>query len=462
MKTNYFIIILVYLFGVSIYGWYLNKKKVKSNDDFVAAGRRLPFPVLVGTLLATWMGSGMITGNANFIYQHGPIAGILFLIGEPVGLLLIALFLAKRIKEKTQYTIPEAIEKKYGKLASTLVAICIILAYVGIVSYQFKAGGYILNLVTGISVQTGTIISAIFIVYLAVIGGLVSVAYTDAIGTLLIFISMIIGLPLAISKAGGWTQMIASIPADKITVSGGLSAIQMLGYMLPVIFLVLGEQNIYQRFGAAKDTKEATKSGFGLFGLAILLDFLVITLVTTAIVVYPNLQDPDTAFLQVAMGLPSVIGALILACCVALFVTTADSYLLSASTNVTFDLWMKFINPDASDKDKVKITRISIVGLAVFALLIGTYFPSILSMQMYAYSMYGAAITPALLGCLFWENATKQGGLASIIVGGGTVLIWDVLLKTPFELNSIIIAGPLAIIVLIVVSLLTQKNKATA
>ncbi|MCR1898335.1 sodium:solute symporter family protein [Irregularibacter muris] len=459
METTYLIFIIAYLVGISIYGWYLNKKFITNSDDFVTAGRVLPFPVLVGTLLATWMGSGMITGTANFIYERGPIAAIFFLIGEPVGLLLIALFLAKRIREKVSYTLPELIEEKYGVVARTIVALCIVLAYIGIVSYQFTAGGYILNLVTGISVPLGTFISAVFIVFISVVGGLVSVAYTDAIGTLIIFAAMIIGLPLAVSQAGGLSALLAALPAEKTTVTGGLSNVQLIGYMLPVIFLVLGEQNIYQRFGAAKDPKEATRSGFGLFGLALLLDFLVIALVATSIVLFPNLENPDTAFLQVAMGLPTIVGGLIIACSVALFVTTADSYLLSASTNVIYDIWVRLFRPKATDKEKIVAIRVCIILLALFALVIGTFFPSILDIQMYAYSMYGAAITPALLGALFWKKATKAGGLSSIIVGGGTVLVWDVLLKTPGDLNSILIAGPLAILVLIVVSLGTQNRK---
>lgn len=458
MKTVHFLIIIGYLIGISIYGWYLNKKFVKSSDDFVTAGRRLPFPILVGTLLATWMGSGMITGSANFVYSNGPIASIFYFIGEPVGLLLIAVFLAKRVREKTGYTVPQLIEEKYGVVARTLVTICIVLAYVGIASYQFQAGGHILNMVTGIDVTTGTLISAIFVVFLAVVGGLVSVAYTDAIGTLIIFISMLIGLPLAISQAGGLSEMIASIPVEKSTITGGLNGVQLLGYMLPTIFLVLGDQNIYQRFGAAKDPKEATKSGLGLFGLSLLLDILVIAIVTPAIVLYPNLQDADTAFFQVAMGLPTIVGGLLLACATALFVTTADSYLLSASTNITYDIWERFIKKDATDKQKLVFTRITIIVLAIIALAIGTLFPSILSMQMYAYSMYGAAITPALVGCLFWDKATKQGGLASIIVGGASVLIWDVVLQTPMGWNSILIAGPLSILALVIISLLTQNK----
>lgn len=461
MQTAYLVFILIYLLGISLYGIYLNKKFITDSDSFVRAGRSLPFPVLVGTLLATWMGSGMITGTASFIYERGPIAGMIHMIGEPVGLLLIALFLAKRIREKVNYTLPELMEQKYGVVARVIVAICIILAYVGIVSYQFTAGGYILNLVTGMDVNIGTFISAGFIVFIAIIGGLVSVAYTDAIGTLLIFGAMIIGLPMAISQAGGLSQVIASIPVEKTTVTGGLSNIQLLGYTLPTIFLVLGEQNLYQRFGASKDATEANKSGFGLFGLALLLDILVIALVTLAIVLYPGLSNPDTSFFQLAMGLPLVIGGLIIACSVALFVTTANSYLLSASTNIIYDIYVRFIKPDISDKGKLLGIRITIGILALLALVMGTLFPNILSIQMYAYSMYGAAITPALLGALFWKKASKPGGLASIISGGTTVLIWDVLLGTPYGLNSIVIAGPLAIVVLILVSLMTQNQVKT-
>jgi SSS family solute:Na+ symporter len=96
--------------------------------------------------------------------------------------------------------------------------------------------------------------------------------------------------------------------------------------------------------------------------------------------------------------------------------------------------------------------------LSLIALALGTVFPSILSIQMYAYSMYGAAITPALVGSLFWDKATKQGGLASIIIGGASVLVWDVVLQSPMGWNSILVAGPLSILALIVVSLLTQNK----
>ena len=159
-----------------------------------------------------------------------------------------------------------------------------------------------------------------------------------------------------------------------------------------------------------------------------------------------------------ATGLPVIVGGFILASSVALFITTANSYLLSASTNITYDFYLRFFNKKASDGTKLKVSRISIIVLGVLALAIGAFFPTILGLQMYAYSMYGAAVTPAFLGALFWKKVTKAGGLSSIISGGLTVIIWEVVLNNPMDLNSIVIAGPVSILALVVVSLLTQQK----
>ena len=135
IKFLYFVFFyLALLVGLGI---YMGKKKIKDSDDFLTAGRSLPLPVLIGTLLATWVGGGTVTGTANFIYSRGPIAGALHLIGPPAGIIVLY-FLASKIRTAEKYTIPQIIEVRYGSLARTISAICIILAYVGIVSNQFK------------------------------------------------------------------------------------------------------------------------------------------------------------------------------------------------------------------------------------------------------------------------------------------------------------------------------------
>jgi SSS family solute:Na+ symporter len=139
-------------------------------------------------------------------------------------------------------------------------------------------------------------------------------------------------------------------------------------------------------------------------------------------------------------------------------ITTGDSYLLSTASNLTYDVWARLIKKDATDKEKLTALRVSIIIVAAFAFILGFYFPDILSVQMYAYTMYGATITPALICALFYKRATKAGGLAGIITGAVTTIIWDVILLSPAGIKSAMISVPLAFIAIIVVSELTQNG----
>ena len=115
--------------------------------------------------------------------------------------------------------------------------------------------------------------------------------------------------------------------------------------------------------------------------------------------------------------------------------------------------------PKATAKQKILITRLSVILLGALAYSLITFFPSVLSMQMYSYTMYGAAITPALLAAYLWKKATPLGGLVSIFAGGAGTLIWELVLQKPGDLNSIVFSAPLSIACLILVSLATWKGE---
>ena len=83
MQTTHIVILLAYIALMILVGaWFARSKAVSTGDDFVLAGRSLPAPVLTGTLLATFVGSGSIIGGASFIYAYGPLAGVVFFGGE--------------------------------------------------------------------------------------------------------------------------------------------------------------------------------------------------------------------------------------------------------------------------------------------------------------------------------------------------------------------------------------------
>lgn len=460
---GFLVAISVYILGMIVFGAIVTRRRVKDSDDFMVAGRSLPRLVLAGTLLATWVGSGTIVGGASFVYQYGPLAAIFFFAGSPVGILIIYFFLARRMRELAKYTVPEVLEERYGVVARVLGAICILLAYVGIVSYQFTGGGYVLNLTTGIPVWIGTLATAAVVVLLAAMGGLISVAYTDAVSALLIVggllaTAVLILTPLGATDIGGFGGLVAGLPEAKRSLTGGLSALQLLGYFLPLIFLLLGDQNLYQRFSAARDPATAKRAAFGFFVGDIITFSSVIVLASCAAVLMPNIT-PDSALLTLAAEqVPFFIGVVVLVPAVAIVVTTANSFLLSSAGNLVYDLYVKLLGREIRQDRRLVFTRVAVVALGVLAYALGQFFPSVLALQIYSYTMYGAAITPALLAAFLWRRATPAGGVASIVVGGAATLAWELILDKPFDLNAVLFALPLSVLALVIVSLLTARR----
>lgn len=468
------LIIIAYILGVIAFGLYVSKKKVKNAEDMVVGGRQLPMIVLVGTLLATWCGGGGITGSASVVYSGGPGVGTLHFIGAPIGILLLY-FIAGKVRKTEKITIPEILEEKYGKLAAILGVACIVLAYVGIVATQTKAAANIINLLTGIDLTTGMIIAAVIIILLTVTGGMVSVAYTDALSAFLMVGGFLLAVPVLFKAAGGAAAVGAGLEAvGKHTLTGGLSPIVIVGYMVPTIALLLGDQNMMQRFASAKDEGTAKKSNMGMFVAEVVVCALIILVVTAGIVLEPEVEvSANIIFILAQKYLPTLIGGLVLAACVAFIITTANSFLLSATTNLTYDIWKRYMKKDATDKQEVTFLRVTMVILAIFAVALTLFLPDLLTLQLTAYTMYGATITPALLFALFSKKVTKPAGVAGIVVGAVVTALWSLqnvaasgllnlgfaTLTFPVGIQPAVIAVPLAVVAILLTTLVTKKKE---
>ena len=237
-----------------------------------------------------------------------------------------------------------------------------------------------------------------------------------------------------------------------------MSGMQILGYFLPSLALMLGDQNMLQRFASAKNSDEAKKSNIGMFIGELLVIVSIIALVTQSAKLYPSLETPSNVIFQTAVDyLPLAFGALVMCACMAFIVTTADSYLLSSATNLTNDIYAKYIRKDATDKQKMLVLRVTIVVFSAIAVALTLYFPTVLALQMTAYTMYGAAITPAILFALFSKRVTPAAGLAGIIVGGLATIVWT-LMGTPGGVQCAIVAVPASVIAILLVSAVTKNS----
>ena len=452
----YFWSILAYLLLLIFIGAW-RSKSVKTQSDFMVAGRKLSAPILVGTLLATWIGSGSIIAGAGLSYRKG-FSALWFSAGVWVAIIVLYL-IAGRVRKFAQFTVPDILEARYNKYARILGTIVTIIAYTAIVSYQFKAGGMVLNLVTGIPVNQGIIITAIFVIGYTALAGMISVAYTDVANGIVMTLGIVIGLPFLIAHAGGWSSIRLSLPPDRFQVLGSMSIFEALSYSLPAMLLLLGESNMYQRFFSARDEKAARQSVVGWIFGTIVLETLIVVLAVVGSSIFRNISSETVVLHAARFGVPQVVGCVLLAAFVAVIVSTADSFLLVPTTNIMRDIYQRFINPKASQKQMVTYSRIVVILLGLVAFLQVRFFKTVLSMALYAYTMYGVGITPATLATFFWKRATTAGGIASIGAGMATTIIWEVL-KHPWGVATIYPALITSVLCLVVVSLATPAPKA--
>lgn len=460
---TYLAAILAYLAFLFLFGLRFTKK-LKKKEDFLVAGRSLTAPVLVGTLLATWIGSGDIFSVSDLSYNHGYSS----LIGSAGGWLgiIIVFFIAGRVRRFGQFTVPDIMEARYDKWARILATITTIIAYVTIVSYQFRGGGWVLNLITdgSISEKQGMIIVAVFVVSYTLLAGMLSVAYLDVFNGILMITAIFVAIPFLIQHAGGISQIIANVTPREHSFLGNMSWIQAMGYFVPTLLLALGNGNMYQRFFSAKNENEAKKSVIGWVIGVILLGLGLQSIAVIGSSVFKGLgadQSGKIIIMAAAKGMPVIIGCLLLAAVVAIIISTANSFLLVPATNVVRDIYQRFINPSLPDKKMILLSRIVVVILGVIAYSLMSFFPRILDAAYAAYTIYGAGITPALLAVFFWKRATVKGGVSSILGGMTVTIVWEILNKQlghqPLNVPAVYPALICSVFLLITVSLLTPK-----
>jgi SSS family solute:Na+ symporter/sodium/proline symporter len=478
----YILIILLYLAGLTIYN-FIKSRAVRNQEDMMVAGRSLGLTRMVFTLVCTWIGSGTFIAGAEYAYKAG-WSSLWLPAGAWFGIAVIY-FLAAKIRTFGQYTIGDILEERYGKYARLFGAIALIVAFTTIVSYQFRAGGYILNVITdgAVSVEMGQIFAAVFVILFTALGGMIAVTHTDLPNGIIIVLACCVSVPFVVMTAGGWGAPAHILPASHFEVFtsdfGQYPLLKALSYFLATGFLLLGVQSMYQKFYSAKTPAEAKRAvALWIVGTILVETVVVVIAVYASSYFWNQNMDPASVVLQAARRMvPAPIGLLLLAAAVVVVLSTGMNYLLSPSTNIMRDIYQRFVNPNADQRKMVALQKVFIVVLGLCAFLM-IFIPtamksniSVLKYAIFAYTMYGVAITPALLAALSWKRATRAGGLASIVSGAFMTVILDIIIPysfpevmvsgDPWGIPSIYPALTVSIGALLIVSYLTPKPESS-
>lgn len=473
----YLLAILAYLLVLTGVGVY-KSRQVKTQADFSVAGRSLSPWVLVCTMLAAWIGTGSIVGNAGKTYESG-LAAVIIPLGSVIGMILLTR-VAPRARSYEVYSVPEIIGSRYGTTARLLAVVSLVIAYMVIVSYQFNAGGAVLHVIltnesgeSFLSLPWATVIAAAFIITYTILAGLMSLAYTDIVTGLIITGSLIVAFPILWGQAGGW-QGIADRFAqmgkpDHMNAWGVFSKAEIINFILPVFLLIMGDANQYQRFFASRSAKGARSAVTFMIFAVLMIESLIILEAWVASSLIPDAAFGKYVLIYAAKNLmPTVVGLFFLITVVGIIISTADSFLLIPSTSVIRDVYLNHINPKASEKRVVFLSRLLVLVFGFIAYLVSLVFAqstTIFQKAMYAYTIYGVAITPCLVAALFWKRATEVGAIGSIVTGTITALAWSELQARKLmpewtdQFDAVLPAITISVLALILGSLLTKPSR---
>ncbi|WP_176461867.1 sodium:solute symporter family protein [Anaeromicrobium sediminis] len=440
-------------------------KKQKTAADFYVGGRNFNTLTVTATQVASAFGGGMMVAHVGLGYKYGFAEFAYTGIATAIGVLLLATLVAGWLREQDFYTTTDWMCSMYGdsKTLRAVTSVTATLVTLGWWVSQPIAAGKIMNLLTGIPINVGIIISAVVVVIYTMSGGIIAVAYTDVAQLGLMLFGMLILFPIAVVKAGGFNEIFAAVPQANLGLfAPGKSVVW--GWILAVLPGQMVLQIYHQRIYAAKSTKVAKQGLYNLVISCVLAGTWASLLGMAIYKLAPDLADKEMAMSWAITNLlPKTASVIMLAGIVAAIVSTADSALHSTSASITRDFYQNIFNLDATDEDILKFSKKAIIVLGVVGVIIGIYIPMVLKVLVLGYTLTSSGLLfPLFLG-RFWKRATTQGAIAGMISGVGSALLFSLVPSLKAMSVPAIGAGLItSLITMVVFSLITKSDKVKA
>jgi len=414
-------LIIVVVYSLVMIGVGLGaRRKVRSQNGFFVAQRQMSLPFIAGSLVATAVGGSVTVGMAGLGFGRG-LTGAWWLLVGFIGLLILGIFFARKVRAAALYTLPELVEKQYDRRVGLAASVLIVIAWVGVVAGQIVAAGKVLSILgMGSGALWMVIFTMVFVVY-TVIGGQLSVIRTDLYQAIIIYLGVFIGLGLFLPQVGGLDGLRLSLPADFFSFPLNLQfdwkALLSLLILVGATYVV--GPDMYTRLFCARNEKTAQRATFLSAFSFIPLAFAIVLIGMGARVLYPNIA-PEQAFPQVITGVVSPwLGGLILAALVAALMSSADTCLLSQSIILTQDIIKRF-HPSLSEQRTIFLTRLNIILLGLLALGLAMILKGVISSLLFAYTIFTCGLVVPVIAGFYKEKlkVTPQGALAALIGGG--------------------------------------------
>lgn len=422
MAVDYAVIV-VYLAGMLGMGWW-GMRRAKSKSEFLVAGRRLGPAMYSGTMAAIVLGGASTIGGVGLGYKYGLSgAWMVFTIG--LGLLALSVFFSARIARLKVYTVSDMLDLRYGGRAGVISGVVmwaytLMLAVTSTIAYAT-----IFDVLFDMNRTVAIILGGSIVVAYSTLGGMWSITLTDMVQFVVKTVGvLLLLLPIAVVKAGGFSEMKAKLPTEYFDPLG-IGGETIFTYVLIYTFGMLIGQDIWQRVFTARSDRVARHGGTvaGTYCLVYALAGAVIG--TAAKVLYPKLPNADDAFATIVKEeLPMGVRGLVLAAALAAVMSTSSGALIACATVANNDIWSRLrgVTTRGDDHDEVRGNRAFILIMGVGVIGTAIALNNVVEALTVAYNLLVGGLLVPILGGLLWKRGTVHGALASVAVGGLAVI----------------------------------------
>jgi len=369
-----FIVVAIYLVVVILIGYWASfGKKRGDSEHLFLAGNNLKWQSIGFTMWGTNVGPSMLIASASIGYTSGVVAGN-FGWYAFIFIFLLATYFAPRYLGARVQTLPEFMGRRFGSSTRNILAwysiLTILISWLALTLY---AGGILIGQVLGLPLWLSAFLLLAISIFFTMAGGLKTIAYTNVFQMLLLIIVSLLLVVFGINKAGGVSTIISSTPSHYWNLFRPLTDSEypwhaiILGYPVMGIWFWCTDQSMVQSVLGAKSLEQGQKGANFTGWLKILDVALFIFPGIICFVLFPNLSNPDEAYMTMVTNLfPSGMVGLVIAVLIAALVSTIDSALNSLSTVFTMDIYIEKSKKELSSKQIIAIGRwVTLVGAII-------------------------------------------------------------------------------------------------
>lgn len=462
---------LYFLLMIGI-GYYSYKKSTSNVNEFLLGGRRLGPVVTALSAGASDMSGWLLMGVPGAMYVSG-ISSSWIAIGLTLGAFFNYLLVAPRLRVYTEkannsITIPDYFEKRFrdhSRVLRFISAMVILVFFTLYTSAGMVSGGRLFESAFDMSYNYGLLMTSSVVVFYTFLGGFLAVSLTDFVQGAIMVLALVIVPIVVLTDVGGMPEAISLIESRDpklLSLWEGTTLVSVLSLMAWGLGY-FGQPHILVRFMAIERVKQlhaARRVGIswmvftmggammvGLMGIAYMLKN------------GQNIDDPETIFIYFSQVLfHPLIGGFLLSAILAAVMSTISSQLLVTSSSVTEDFYKAFFRRQASPRELLVVSRMSVLLVAVVAVLLSLNpQDTILDLVGHAWAGFGSAFGPLILLSLLWKRITRNGAIAGMAVGGLTVLLWVYIDHAFQDWYAMIPGFILSFLVTVVVSLIDRK-----